>query len=288
MDLDQPAGFFFDLDDPPGDYDPRASGVDLSWLRIGWTYAANGTPTGLVEASCTETSFGAACTLASPVSEGLNRFEADVLDFALNSATAANPNHLWLTWEVSVDSTPPTLAITAPASGSTVLDRQVPIDVSYADPGSVSSGLDLSSLEILANGQDWAVSCVKDADSATCQPTDPLPLGPVALEARIQDVAGGSGSAEIDLTVSGEDTSAPNLEILGPMEGEQVTSTTPSIRLSFTDQGLGIDQQTLSILANGSSLPVSCSMTGSIFKGSSVHSDDGAGFRPALRGGQDP
>ncbi len=125
--------------------------------------------------------------------------------------------------------------------------------LNYSDSG---SGVDTDTLDIQQGGTELGVSCTLGANSATCTPLTPFTDGPVALTATVSDEAGNlSTVANLGFTV---DTVAPILNFTAPTEGSTVITDVPTIGLSYSDVGSGVNTGTLAILANGSPLSLSC------------------------------
>ncbi|MDA2924537.1 PKD domain-containing protein, partial [Acidobacteria bacterium AH-259-L09] len=154
---------------------------------------------------------------------------------------------------VFVDATPPALQFVSPAEGALLNTNTPELQLSFSDG---ESGVDTSTLSIQQGGQPLGVNCSFGTGSASCTPVSALPEGAIALSATIADVAGNvSGAATLNFTV---DTVAPQLAFTAPVGGSTVTTNTPTIELSFSDSGSGVDTATLAIQANGSPLAVNC------------------------------
>jgi RHS repeat-associated protein len=134
------------------------------------------------------------------------------------------------------DSTPPTLAFTAPAAGSTAGTATPQLAFAWSDG---ESGVDPASLLAQANGTALAVSCTANATTAQCAPQAPLPEGVVSLSATVADHAGNrSAPATLSLTI---DTRAPALAFTQPAAGAYIGVSQPQIALAWS----GIDPETL-------------------------------------------
>ena len=262
-----PPTFDFSFSDWTSTRDLRKSGVDPSTLTSSWMYSEQGHATGALSLTCNVGSGTAQCTPTQAVEEGLNRFEANVVDYAGNSHHFSIYSSDALLWEVTIDSVPPIIDITIPAEGADLVDRSPPIELTYSDSGTTQSGIAAGSLALFANDVTLPVSCSGNGSPTTCDPLEPLPVGPVTLRAEVDDVAGGTGTDQIQVTVTGEDTFAPVLTVLAPGEGEERTPGTLRIDLAYTDLGQGIDPGSLSVLADGAPLAVTCSQVGSEVQG---------------------
>ncbi|HXO42738.1 MAG TPA: DNRLRE domain-containing protein [Thermoanaerobaculia bacterium] len=118
--------------------------------------------------------------------------QAGRVDLVSREGAAGQGPRLVLTSEsATVDTVPPSLAITAPAQPVVVNVASLPIAVAYHDGG---SGVDTSTLQILLDGQDLTAACTAGAQSATCTPP-PLAAGTHGIIARLRDQAGNSATA---------------------------------------------------------------------------------------------
>jgi uncharacterized Zn-binding protein involved in type VI secretion len=118
--------------------------------------------------------------------------QAGRVDLVSREGTAGQGPRLVLTSEsATVDTVPPSLAITAPAQPVVVNVASPPIAVAYHDGG---SGVDTSTLQILLDGQDLAGACTAGPQSATCTPPQ-LAAGTHAIIAKLRDQAGNAATA---------------------------------------------------------------------------------------------
>jgi hypothetical protein len=98
---------------------------------------------------------------AVPLQEGLNTLTATATDPAGNIGTASI--------QVTLDTVPPNLSITAPVAGSLLFQNRPSIQVSYSD----LNGVNTSSLTFSANGQPLPVDCQLESTGGSCTPTPP-------------------------------------------------------------------------------------------------------------------
>ena len=166
-------------------YSDIGSGVEVATLNI----QANGTS---LPVNCAFAATSATCTPNSPLPEGVVTLTGTLRDFAGNLSPQAQVNF-------TVDTTPPQLAFTAPAEGSTVGTTTPTTQISYSDAG---SGVDTATLSIQANGGALGVDCSFGPASASCTPTEPLAEGPATLTATLRDLAGNlSPAAQVSFTI---------------------------------------------------------------------------------------
>jgi hypothetical protein len=179
------------------------------------------------------------------LSEGRNSIVAEAIDLAGNSGSSG------LAVTLVTDKTPPLISIGAPAANSFVFHNQPPIDISYSDE---KSGVDLTSLEISADGEPLVVNCNLGPEGGRCTPTIGLPEGPVRLAAAINDLTGNAGSAEVLFNV---DSAPLPVAILTPAdrlitreEWVAVTGTTGFEVTSVYVNGVAAELNASSFTAN--------------------------------------
>lgn len=158
---------------------------------------------------------------------------------------------------ISTDVQAPSVAITSPASGSTIAGVAT-IDVSASDASGVAS------VELFANSK--LVGTDLTAPYQFALDTSTLPDGAVALVAKAKDAKGNVGtSSTVNVTV-GNDTIAPTVTIGSPAAGA-VVSGTVNVSVSATDNkavsriSLLIDGKEVAV-SYGSSLSYSWSVSG--------------------------
>jgi hypothetical protein len=185
-------------------------------------------------------------TPASPLAEGRHSATISVSDSAGNQAQS--------TVHFTVDTVPPTLAITSP--GPQVTDDLTPaIGVSYSD---ATSGVSPATFTLVLDATDITSSCTTAASAATCTaPT--LAAGQHTLVAQVRDVAGNLGVATstFNLTL---DTTPPTLAITAPSTPLVVGGSPLAVQLQYSDAGSGVDTMTLQVLLDGANLTAGCSI----------------------------
>ena len=196
-----------------------------------------------ITANCTVTAAGADCT--TPVlTEASHLLSASLADLAGNVATAD------LTFQVTSDATPPSLAVTAP-TGTVVDDTTPAVTVTFSD---AESGIDTSSLLVAVDGFDITGSCVLGSGTATCEPPA-LREGQHTVTAQVADVAGNvttaSGSFVLDLNLT--DTVPPSLAVTAPA-APVTDDPAPAITVTYSDAESDVDVTTLDVAVDGFSL----------------------------------
>lgn len=206
-------------------YSDTESGVDPASVRLVLD-GADRTAEAQVSAS------GLTFTPLSALAEAVHVAEVFVRDQAGNEGRASV--------RFTTDSLPPSLAIAAP-SGTVTGDPTPSISVSYLDD---TSGLDLSTLQILLDGADLTPSCTVGSSSAVCEPS-PLTEGSHTITATIRDHAGHSATdASGFLLVL--DLEPPAIVLTAPAEGSFLN--TPAVRVAGT---VSDDGQVTSVTVNG-------------------------------------
>ncbi len=133
-----------------------------------------------------------------------------LVEYTSKEGTAGKAPRLVLVFDGGepVDLTPPSLAITSPAEGSTIDDATPSIAFAWSDAG---SGVVHESLAARIGGSPVALACTFGPAAAACAPFDPLADGPVVLTATVADAAGNvSAPAAVHFTI---DTSPPEPQL---------------------------------------------------------------------------
>ncbi len=168
-----------------------------------------------------------------------------------------NSGEVSLTVTFVPDTTPPTLAITAPGSSVVVNDRTPSIVVAYADS---ESGVDLRSLVVRLDGVELG-PCTVSLDRAGCD-TAPLAAGPHQIAAEIQDMAGNTTTAaftfELEIDPEAPDGEGPAILIEAPTETVIFDDPTPAIVVRYSDESPGVDLTTLGIAIDAIDLTADC------------------------------
>ncbi len=233
---------------PAGDTSPTVrvtfsdagSGIDLTSLHV----FVDG---GEITASCVVTAADATCE--PPVlAPGLHTATAQVSDLAGNDAAASQPFTV-----IPGDTTPPSLTFTAPIDPLPPGDTSPTVRVVYSDSG---SGVDLASLHVFVDGGEITASCTVTASDATCEPPE-LAVGLHTATAQIADLAGNGATASQGFVIPNQDVSPPQIAITAPT-GLVINQASPSIVLSYSDDGSGVDPTTLTVLVDGLDVSTTC------------------------------
>ena len=139
-----------------------------------------------------------------PLAIGNTTLTATATDLAGNTGTSA-PVPVSLE-----DLTPPEIRFTVPADNLLLTSNAPELRVSYSDP----SGINVDTLTFRVDGQPVTHTCASKTDAAArCVLDNPLPEGPVLIEADIQDNAGKSATASVNVNV---DSIPVAIDILSP------------------------------------------------------------------------
>ena len=148
---------------------------------------------------------------------------------------------------VLVDTTPPSISIT-PSNSTTVATKTPTITVSYGD---VDSGIDPSTFSVTLDGNNVSGQFTAGSSSANGQLT--LTEAPHTIVAKISDRAGNQGQATSTFTVTLADVTPPSVSIT-PANGATVSTKTPTITVSYSDAGSGIDPATFLLTVDGNNV----------------------------------
>jgi Domain of unknown function (DUF4082)/Bacterial Ig-like domain/Bacterial Ig domain len=129
----------------------------------------------------------------------------------------------------ALDSTPPTVAMAAPANGSTVFGTAVTVSATASDNVAVTSvqfkldGANLGAPDTVA-----PYSIVWDASA--------VPNGPHTLTAVASDLAGNTATAtSVAITVNNPDVTPPTVAMTAPANGATVSGTTATVSATASD-----------------------------------------------------
>jgi len=152
-------------------------------------------------------------------------------------------------WNRISDSSAPSIAIAAPANGSTETIARPQVSVTYAD-GQNGTGIDFSTLSIKMDGTEISAFLTIGAASAAGACPSDLAEGPHTLVASIKDFDGNEASATsvFNVALTSADTIPPVIVVTGVSQGGLYgTPVTPVV--SVTDEHL--DPATVQITLDG-------------------------------------
>ncbi len=225
-------------------YSDAQSEVDTTTLKI----AIDGTAL----AGCTVGVASATCTPPA-LAAGNHTVTTQVKDHAGNLGTAS------FSFQLVLDTTPPTVNITSP-NQPVINNNPIPtVAVSYSDAG---AGVDTTTLKIAIDSTALA-GCMVGVASATCTPPA-LADGSHAVSAEIKDRAGNRGTASFNFNL---DTTSPTVAITSPNQPVITNNPTPTVAVTYSDTGAGLDASTLKVAIDGTALadctvgPVSATCT---------------------------
>lgn len=141
---------------------------------------------------------------------------------------------LVFTTQTTADTTPPTVAVTAPAAGSFVATATPTIAATYSDAG---SGIDPASVRLTVDGADVTAQAQVTASGLTFTPSSPLADGAHAVQVAVKDRAGNPGSAAAGF---GVDTVQPLITVVSPVSTDVQSTTLPPIVITYSDSLSGV------------------------------------------------
>jgi hypothetical protein len=168
---------------------------------------------------------------------------------------------------VTRDSVAPQIAMTTPVPGSFVGTATPTLVFSYRDQAP-SSGLDLTSVQVVVGGIDVSAAVSVGAGQATYTPTTPWADGLHTVVARIRDRANNLGES---ISTFGVDTVPASLVVI-PADGAVLNVAKPTLTLKYVDPAP-------SSSLDSSSLVVS--LDGTVITSSLVVGDNQATYTPA-------
>jgi hypothetical protein len=153
----------------------------------------------------------------------------------------------------NADHTPPQITIVSPNSGGYINTATPTIEVTYSDPVGAgepaASGVNTSTVKATLDGVDrTSLFTVRAADASAVIPANlALSAGPHTLIISLQDNAGNPATTTSQFTV---DLTAPQIQIVQPVLGVYLNTTTPTISIQYSDS-VGLNLSTLKVLING-------------------------------------
>jgi len=179
--------------------------------------------------------------------EGVHTLTAQVSDLAGLSSSAVS--------SFTVDVTPPVIDAVTPVDGSLLGEAAPLLSAQFSDH---LSGVDLSSLSILLDGDDVTTEATITAAGFQWGPAA-LADGGHDLSISLMDKAANPSQAAAHFTI---DTVAPTLFNFSPANGDVVDTATPMLSAQFTDgTGSGIDVSSIQIIFDGINIAAQSSIT---------------------------
>jgi|GEM_PF-2298707 len=160
----------------------------------------------------------------------------DITGTALAAAGENFGLKAWTTSGAPLDTTPPTVAMTAPASAATVSG-------SVAVSATASDNVGVVGVQFLLDGSNLGAEDTASPYSVTWNTTTAA-NGSHTLSARARDAAGNTSTASVTVTVSNPDITPPTVAISGPANGSTVVGTaTVSATASDNNGVVGVQFQ---------------------------------------------
>lgn len=179
--------------------------------------------------------------------EGANYVSVRAFDGRGNFSVATS------TFVVLKDTTPPSVALTAPPHGSTVAASLPDIIGAYAD---ATSGVNLGAVQLLLDG--IAVGAGVFSSSAAFVPTAPLTDG---FHTAFLSVLDAAGNLSTSTSVFRVDTTSPAITIISPINGSTVATNLPLVSAAYLDAGAGVDLSSVSLVLDGIDVTMFSTMT---------------------------
>jgi hypothetical protein len=221
-------------------YSDALSGVNVSSLRI--------TLDGTALTGCAVGATSVTCE-PPPLASGDHTVTAEVKDRAGNLSTASFPFRLALE-----DSIPPAIQILSPLEGSFVPSVTPQIKADFSDIG---SGINVDSISLVLDGTDRTAEAQKSVSGLIFVPGTPLAEGAHSAEITIRDRVGNETRSPVSFAI---DSIAPNVAIVDPAELNLSDITTATIRVTYSDNGSGLDSSTLRIVLDEIDLTPGCTV----------------------------
>ncbi|MBV9772335.1 MAG: hypothetical protein JO040_00195 [Gemmatimonadetes bacterium] len=156
------------------------------------------------------------------------------------SARASDTNGSTFTTQITVnvtlapapDTTAPTVVITSPAAGGTIIGSSagatVPVQLTATDAGS-----GVSTVQVAVDSGTWQ-SAARDAATGAWNVSVSVPTGEHTIRARCTDNAGNVGTAQVAVTVAVPDTTPPTVAITSPAAGAQIAGPMEGVNVQVT------------------------------------------------------
>ncbi len=156
------------------------------------------------------------------------------------------------------DTEPPEIYGLTPAPGSTVSTATPIISASYRD----NVGIDVASVKIYVDGVDVTSAATVTATSVTYVPSTPLSEGVHTVRVKVADTSGNTNEREWWFNVELPDTTPPEIVSVTPPDGATVSTATPVISASYTDDR-GIDVSSVKLYVDGVDVTSEATVTAS-------------------------
>ncbi|MEM2880919.1 MAG: Ig-like domain-containing protein, partial [Candidatus Methanomethylicaceae archaeon] len=222
-------------------YTDTVSGISVPSIRL---YVDGVDVTGLATVGPTGISY----TPAANLSDGSHSIALWVGDVAGNRA--------WSNWTFGVDVGVPLIHSLTPTPGSTITTLTPTISASYSDP----NGISVSSVRILINGSDVTSASTVTASGITYTPPALTNGSYYTVYLSVNDTLNNRATTQWTFLVAIPDTVPPTISSLSPADGSTVTTTTPTISASFSDN-VAVDAASVIVKVDGVDVTSSSTVT---------------------------
>ncbi len=180
------------------------------------------------------------------------------MNYDSRQGTASEGPRLVMVFQASngADTTPPAVAITAPAAGIYSATGTPTLTASFSD---ADSGVNLGSVRLLLEDVDRTAEAQVTATGLTWTSPQPLSDGSHAATIRVSDLAGNASQAESQLLV---DASPPALSIVAPQEELLTEEPAIEVVVLLGDSFSGLDSATFTLAVDGAPFHSSCIFLG--------------------------
>jgi hypothetical protein len=203
--------------------------IDSSSVDVAWTATDVDTTEYSVDAGTWQSVTGTSVTVSS-LADGEHTISVRVTDVGGNTATDSVI--------VTVDTTAPSVEISAPVADASVASSTVTAEFS-ADDG---AGSGVATIEVSLDGGAWVA-----ADSATAHTFTGLAAGDHTVAVRATDEAGNTGSDSVAFSVVLDDVD-PTVSITSPEDGSEMDSSSVTVAWAASDgNGSGIETTELQL-----------------------------------------
>jgi hypothetical protein len=197
--------------------------IGSSSVEVSWTSTDADTTECSVDGGALQAVVGTSVTISS-LSDGEHTILIQVSDVVGHEATD--------TVTVMIDTTGPTVEITAPSEGATL---GTDVTVQWTTDDGSGSGVDDDAVEVRIDGGEWI------AASGSSHTFTGLAPGEHTVDVNATDGAGNEGNDSVTFTVS-VDTTAPTVSITSPTNGSSLPSSSVTVIWAASDgTGSGID-----------------------------------------------
>lgn len=154
-----------------------------------------------------------------------------------------------------VDTQAPSFAIDEPLDGAVVYQTTPRFVIVFED---AATAIDTTSLVATIDGVPFDGECAWEASTASCTSATPWMSGGHTIAASIEDGAGHRSATDSVAFSVVVDTEAPTVSFVAPSNGSSFDPQLIPFELAWSDSGTGVDETSLTVLANEQLASVQC------------------------------